>query len=281
MPSWAARGVLYLVVTFALTGLGWAHLSQVDIVVGARGVLVPEGYVRPVQAATGGVVQAVRVREGSAVIRGQMLVQLEAQDQRARLARLREELATCEEQFRQLVASRRPGAETLEKQNRVTQIKSEITGAEFVLAQTTITAPSTGVITKLNVTSPGAVIQPGAQIAAIAPAGARLIVEAQLPNKDLAFVRTGRTAQLKIDAFPFQEYGSVTGKVIAVAPDAQVDDKLGSFYKVTIELSQHRHRSGGPFAQASDNEIITERKSILAIIFEPIRKLKGELNSAS
>jgi multidrug efflux pump subunit AcrA (membrane-fusion protein) len=286
MPSWAARGLLYLVVAFSVIGLGWAHLSQVDIVAEARGVLVPEGYVRPVHAVTGGVVQAVRVREGSTVTRGQMLVQLDAKDQRARLARLREELATCEEQFRLLVASRHPGTESLEKQNRITQLKSEITAAEFILAQTTITAPGTGVITRLNVTAPGTVIQPGVQIAAIAPAGARLIAEAQLPNKDLAFVRTGRTAQLKIDAFPFQEYGGVTGKVIAVAPDAQLDDKIGSFYKVTIELSQSTVIAKGERIPLRPGltltaEIITERKSILAIILEPIRKLKGELKSAS
>ena len=281
LPWWAARGLLYLIVSFVAIALLWAHLSQVDVVAVARGALVPEGRVRPVQAAAGGVVQAVRVREGSGVSRGQMIMQLEAKELRARIGRLREELATSEEQFRQLAATRGPGAETLERQNRVTQLKSEIAGVELALAQATITAPSAGVITKLSVKGPGAVVQPGEQIAAIAPAGARLLVEAQMPNKDMAFTTTGRAAKLKLDAFPFQDYGSVRGTVIAVAPDAEVDERLGSFYKVTIAPEQTSVIARGQTVPlrpglALTAEIVTERKSVLALILDPIRKLKAE-----
>ena len=50
---WAARGLLYVVGGFVLVALIWAHFSVLDVLVQARGRLVPEGYVRPVQAAVG------------------------------------------------------------------------------------------------------------------------------------------------------------------------------------------------------------------------------------
>ncbi len=78
MPWWAARGLVYIIAGFLVTGLLWAYFSQVDVVVQARGTLVPEGYTRPVQAAEGGVVRFLFVRRGETVEPGQPLLQLDA-----------------------------------------------------------------------------------------------------------------------------------------------------------------------------------------------------------
>ena len=69
MPWWASRGLLYLIAGFIITALMWAGLSKVDMVVESRGALVPEGHVQPVQAAGGGIVQSVLVREGETVLK--------------------------------------------------------------------------------------------------------------------------------------------------------------------------------------------------------------------
>ena len=281
LPWWVSRGLLYLIVGFAGIALLWAYFSVIDVVIEARGKLIPEGDVRPVQAATAGVVQFVRVREGDTVTRGQTLLQLDTTELRSRLSKLGDELATSEEQLRQLRAVRGPGTETLDRQNRIAQLKSELAALEQAINHTTINAPVGGVITRLDVRSPRAVVQSGQAVAAIAPTGARLVVEAQIPNKDIAFLEKGMPAKLKFDAFPFQDFGSVAGQVIEVAPDAQVDEHLGSFYKVTI-LPQNSailaHGKNIPLRPglALSVEIVTERKSVLAILLEPFRKLKGE-----
>jgi multidrug efflux pump subunit AcrA (membrane-fusion protein) len=66
-----------LTAVVAVFGL-WAHFSTLDVTATARGQLVPEGSTRAAQAAGGGIVQFVFVREGDAVERGQPLVQLDA-----------------------------------------------------------------------------------------------------------------------------------------------------------------------------------------------------------
>ena len=281
LPWWVSRGLFYLILGFVVVGLLWAYFSVIDIVIEARGKLIPEGDVRPVQAATAGVVQFVRVREGDTVTRGQTLLQLDTTELRSRMSKLGDELVTSEEQLRQLRAVRGPGTETLDRQNRIAQLKSEIAALEQAVNHTTITAPVGGVITRLDVRSPHAVIQSGQAVAAIAPAGVRLVVEAQIPNKDIAFLEKGMPAKLKFDAFPFQDFGSVAGRVSEVAPDSQGDERLGSFYKVTIvpqDTAILAHGKNIPLRPglALSVEIVTERKSVLALLFEPFRKLKGE-----
>ena len=183
--------------------------------------------------------------------------------------------------MRQLRAVRGPGMETLDRQNRLAQLKSEIAALEQAINHTTITAPVGGVITRLDVRSPRAVVQSGQAVAAIAPAGVRLVVEAQIPNKDIAFLEKGMPAKLKFDAFPFQDFGIVAGQVTEVAPDSQGDERLGSFYKVTIvpqDTAILAHGKNIPLRPglALSVEIVTERKSVLALLMEPFRKLKGE-----
>ncbi|HKO96474.1 MAG TPA: HlyD family efflux transporter periplasmic adaptor subunit [Pyrinomonadaceae bacterium] len=279
MPWWATRGLLYLIIAFIFVAFLWAALSMVDVVAESRGALVPEGHVKPVQSVAGGLVQSVLVREGETVAGGQAIVQLDAREMRTRLAKLREELTTSEFQLRQSMSSR-PYPETLEQQNRIARLQSEISAAELAMQHTTVTAPVAGQITTMEVRSAGTVLQPGQTIATIAPAGARLLVEAFVPNKDIAFIEKGLPAKLKFDAFPFQDYGAVEGTVIEISPDAQVKDSL-SFYKVKIVPQKTEIAAKGKSVPLRTGmtltaEIVTERKSILSLILEPFRKLKSK-----
>lgn len=284
LPWWAARGLLYLIVLFVITALMWAGLSMVDVPVEARGALVPEGHVRPVQSAGAGVVQFVFVREGDRVERGQPLVQLDAAEGRARLNKLREEIAASREQLRRLQATG-PVSEALEQQNRIARLEGERVSVETALRQTTLAAPASGLVTTLEVRGPGAVVQAGQTVATVAPSGTPLVVEARLHNKDIAFIEPGMTARLKFDAFPYQDYGTVEGKVTYVSPDAQEDKELGSFYKVNIApertsvVAKGRDIPLRPGLSVTA-DIITERKSVLSLILEPFRKLKGERGGA-
>ena len=99
-PWWAARGLIYLIIAFFVVALLWANFSMMDVVAEARAVLVPEGYVKPVQAAGVGIVQSVLVHEGDNVERGQALVQLDATELRTRLSKLREELTSSRQALR-------------------------------------------------------------------------------------------------------------------------------------------------------------------------------------
>lgn len=280
LPWWASRGLLYIIVAFVVVAILWAIFSKVDIVAESRGTLIPEGYVKLVQTPGSGVVQNIYVREGDTVERGQPLVQLAASEMRTRLTKLREELVTSQAQLRQFMVNR-PVAETMEQQNRIARLQSEISDAELALQHTTITAPVGGLVTMVGLRGGGEVVQAGQTIASIAPSGAHLIVEAHVANKDIAFIEKGSAAKLKFDAFPFQDYGVIEGTVTEVSPDAQPDKDIGSFYKVMIaprqaEIVARQKRIPLRPGLALTAEIVTERKSILSLILEPFRKLKSQ-----
>lgn len=281
LPWWAAQGLLYIIVAAMLVIGGWAYFAKVDIVVTARGSLVPEGYVRPVQTAGSGVVQLVFVRQGETVERGQPLLQLDAAELRTRLSKLRDELKTSQEQLRQLETTG-PVSQALEQKNRIGRLQSEINVAELSLQQTTITSPVAGIITNLNVRAPGSIVQSGQDLATIVPTDAPLVVDAQVPNKDIAFIEKGLPVKLKFDAFPSQDYGTIEGKIIEVSPDAQKDEKSGeSSYKVIIELQQREIKTKDKKIALRPGltltaDIVTERKSVLRQLFAPLNDLSDK-----
>jgi multidrug efflux pump subunit AcrA (membrane-fusion protein) len=280
MPWWASRGLVYIIIGFVIVAFLWAAFSKIDVVAESRGTLVPEGYVKPVQAAGAGIVQTVLAREGDTVELGQPLIQLDATEMRTRLNKLREELTTSEAELRQFMVNK-PVADTMEQQNRITRLQTDIAAAQFALQHTTITAPVAGTLTAMEVRSTGAVLQAGQVIATISPRGARLLVEAHVPNKDIAFIEKGLLAKLKFDAFPFQDYGIVDGAVIEVSPDAQTDKDSSSFYKVMIAPRQTEISAKGKSVALRPGlvltaEIITERKTVLNLILEPFRQLKSQ-----
>ena len=280
MPWWASRGLLYLIIAFIIAALLWANFSMVDITVEARGAFVPEGYVKPVQAVGGGVVQAVFVKEGEQVERGQALVQLDPVELRSRLAKLREEIATSKLML-QRMRVQSPVNETLEQENRIAQLESNAAALEISLQQTTITAPERGVVTALDVRGHGAVLQAGQKIAEIVPAGTRLLAEARVLNRDIGFIEPGLPVKLKLDPFPYQDYGTVPGTILYVSPDAQQDEQLGSYYKVVIAPEQTSITAKGRSIAlrpgiALTADIVTERKSILNLILAPFSKIGNE-----
>jgi HlyD family secretion protein len=211
-----------------------------------------------------------------------MLFHLDTRELRGKVVSLRAELATSEEQLRQQLVMRGPAGDTLERQNRITRLKEELAAAELAISKATITAPIDGTVTALEIQHPGAMVRAGQQLAAIAPSGARLIVEAQVPNARIGFVEKGLPVKIKLDAFPFQDYGSISGTVMEVSPDARTKDQQGSFYRVLIAPSQTTMVNRGKVLKlrpglALTAEIVTERKSVLDLLLEPIRKLRAQV----
>jgi len=284
LPWWAVRSLLYIIIAFILVAFIWAGLVRVDLVAVANGTVIPQGNIKPIQPASSGVVQNVYVKEGDSVEVGDALFQLDAAEMRMRLFKLRQELESSQSQLR-LIMVNRPISETLEQQNRIARLQTEISAAERMFHHTTITSPAKGIITAINVRGPGEVLQQGQTVATIAPGDVPLVVEALLADKDIAFVQKGLPAKLKFEAFPFQNYGVVDGTVIDVSPDATNKNGI-NYYKVTIapsktEISTREKDVMLRPGLSVSAEIVTERRTVLSLMLEPVRKFKSEIVSGS
>ena len=83
-----------------------------------------------------------------------------------------------------------------------------------------IRAPVDGIVQQLAVHTIGGVVQPAQPLMVIVPDGSEVEVEAQVLNRDIGFVHEGQKVRVKLEAFPFTEYGLVDGIVETISRDA-------------------------------------------------------------
>jgi HlyD family secretion protein len=105
-----------------------------------------------------------------------------------------------------------------------------------------------------------------------------------LPNQEAGFIKLGMPVQVKLDAFPYQDFGVVSGKVTSISPDAKTDERLGPVYRVEVALDRNyvaANQQTIPFkaGQTATADIIIRRRRIVDVLLEPFRQLqKGGIN---
>ncbi|MEH2414193.1 HlyD family efflux transporter periplasmic adaptor subunit [Nostoc sp.] len=171
-------------------------------------------------------------------------------------------------------------------QSEVAQTKSQITSTRLQIQQRVVRSPINGVIFELPTTKPGAVVQPGQRIAQIAPKNADFILRANMPNQDSGFLKLGMPVKVKFDAYPFQEYGIVQGKVTWISPDSKViQTPQGNIenYELEITLEQQYVENGNKriplgAGQTANAEVIIRQRRVIDFVLDPFKKLqKGGL----
>lgn len=162
-----------------------------------------------------------------------------------------------------------------QRQEELSSINGQLEQAKKQQAGETITAPVTGTVYKVRAT-PGPV-QPGEELLSILPAGEEILLEVKVRNRDIGFIRPGMQAKVKMATFPFQEFGTIDGKVVQISPNAIVDQELGLVFPTRIQLTQHSIEVQGekvPFTpgMVAQGEIVTRQKSVLTFIIEPVTR---------
>jgi len=170
----------------------------------------------------------------------------------------------------------------------ITQLHSKITEANSLLITAKkqlqhkyLTAPISGTILTLNLKNKGEVVEPGRTVAEIAPEGMPLIVSAFLPNQEAGFVKPGMPVKVKLDAYPYQNYGVISGQVITISADAKSDEKLGEVYQVQVKLDRDhitKNQQTIPFKAglAVDAEIVIRERRIIDVLLDPIKQLQKD-----
>lgn len=166
-------------------------------------------------------------------------------------------------------------------QSEIAQTNNEIKSLQFQLQQRVIRAPITGTIFQFPVQRSGAVVQTGQMVAQIAPQKTPLLVRAQMATQDSGFLREGMPVKLKFDAYPFQDYGVVSGRLSWISPDSKIADK-GTQETFELEITLDK-----PYIQASDRrialtpgqtatvEVIVRQRRVIDFILDPFKQLQS------
>lgn len=111
-------------------------------------------------------------------------------------------------------------AELSESQERLGIAREEVTKARRRSAFQQLRAPVSGTVQQLVVNTVGGVVQPAQPLMVIVPDNAEAVVEAHILNRDIGFIREGQAVRVKLEAFPFTDYGIVPGVVESISRDA-------------------------------------------------------------
>jgi len=151
------------------------------------------------------------------------------------------------------------------------------------LDRTVVRAPVAGTVKQVKVNTVGGVVQPGMDLIEIVPVDETLLVEARVRPADIAFIRPGLEAMIKLSAYDFSIYGGIDGTVEHISADVIVDDRPGaraeSYYLVRVRTRHGSHGAGDrylkiiPGMQATV-DIRTGRKTVLQYLLKPILRAK-------
>ena len=161
-------------------------------------------------------------------------------------------------------------------------LRQKLTLAQDQLSRTVLVAPMKGVVNKLSITTIGGVVKPGEEILQIIPLDDQLLIEARVKPRDIASVRQGLAATVKLSAYDYTIYGSLKAKVVFISADTFKDERSRNpdgdpHYKVTLAVDRaaFTERQKGleirPGMQA-DVELETGGKTILTYLVKPLYK---------
>lgn len=182
----------------------------------------------------------------------------------AQLAQLRSELA------------RSTAKDMAEAQDNSDLRTSEITKTDMRNRLMRLTSPVDGTVQQLAIHTLGGVVEPAQALLVVVPADSTLAIEARVSNKDVGFTRVGQPVRVKIDAFPFTDYGTVEGTLENLSSDSIEDEKLGLIYNARVRLTTVAISNGVANIPLTPGmtvsaEIRTGRRRIIQYLLSPIR----------
>jgi len=155
-------------------------------------------------------------------------------------------------------------------------IEEELVKAEERHRLTQIRSPIDGTVQQLEIHTIGAVVTPAQPLMQIVPEGVGLEFEVWAINRDIGFIYEGQEAEIKVETFSFQRYGTLPAVVTMVATEAVEDPMQGLIYRVMLTAERdyfivgHRQVFLLP-GMAVTAEIKTAQKRVIEFFLDPFR----------
>lgn len=168
--------------------------------------------------------------------------------------------------------------ERSEIQTKIAVNEETIRGAAARQKRNELRAPTDGIVNDVQITTVGGFVNAGEKIMQIVPVGERLLIEARVAPSDIAFIKVGDPANVKVTAYDFSIFGGLRGRVEQISADSIFDEvEREAYYTVLIETDRSYISKGAqklPIVPGMicDVEIITGRRSILSYLFKPVSK---------
>ena len=305
-PFWS-RVLLLAISGSILFGFIYACIARIDEVVMAKGELQAFGAERPIKANISGLISEISIKEGDFVKKGQLLLKFDTRVLSIQQVSLKDKLKSLKRSYKieskinqQLSELALEGAisnlDALRQENKlqeieasIAQVESRIKELNIEIAKIHLRAPLNGRVFNLIPASPGYAASIGETLLKIVPIG-DLEAKIFIPNSDIGFVSPSMKAKVRLDAYPFTQFGSINGEIRSVGDEVLPPNSTYPFPRfpayislnkqfLEVEGIKYKIRSG----QSVSVNIIVRDKPIISIItntieqaFDSLRGIKSD-----
>ncbi len=303
--------VFWIIIVFMFIAALWLYLGKVDVVITARGQIIPDGEEKVVKALEKGIVSDIYVREGDYVQEGDTLVIIKPAEHEPglELNNLREEEAM---NLEKLAADKYRLSIALDRKKRLSQVMdiipknqydeavSEVSSLEHEINSInaslneirnkkeqiekqiqTIKSPVEGYVNTIKIHTIGGVVAQTEELMTIVPKDTKMAIKATVMNQDVGFIKAGMPVSVKVDTYNFQKYGILNGTVTLVSPNSIQDERMGPVFEVYIRpenttLMVEGQEESIKIGMTTTNEIKTEKRRIIEFFIYPLIKYWDE-----
>lgn len=140
-----------------------------------------------------------------------------------------------------------------------------------------IRSPVDGVVQRLAINTIGGVAQPGQEVVDIVPTDDALVVETKIAPQDIAFLRPGLPATIKLTAYDFSIYGGLDAQLEHISADTTTDEEGNTYYRVRVRTEDSAEAEAvdvipGMTAQV---DILTGKRTVMQFLLKPVLRAWG------
>ncbi|MCP4487569.1 MAG: HlyD family efflux transporter periplasmic adaptor subunit [Gammaproteobacteria bacterium] len=217
---------------------------------------------------------------------------------KADLSIAREELVELEARSQELRSLEKQFSIQLEEQqvqideyvsNHSLKIRNDISNTKFEIrrliskkqklvneiALSDVKASMNGVIQDISIPGPTVVVQSGQILARLVPKEQVKEFEVLVGNREIGFVKVGQKAMIKIDTYPFERYGTISGVIDDIASDAVYLKEKGWLYKGKVRPEKYHMLVDGrvlplKLGETAIVDLVLGKRRLIDRILEPV-----------
>ena len=163
-----------------------------------------------------------------------------------------------------------------ENDTQLIEIESNLEKYQLSIAYQDITAPVSGYVNSISVNTIGETVTSAQELVTIVPDDTSVEMVCYVQNMDIADVEEGMTAEIKLEAYPYNKFDTISGTVKYISPSSFVSEQLGSVYLVKLEIENSNEEIHVISGLSGTVEIKTDKRTVMEYFLDPIIKGFGE-----
>ena len=170
-----------------------------------------------------------------------------------------------------------------ESLREISDLERQLVEVEDTIAKEKLSAPVSGIVFGMVPSSSGYAASAGETLVKVVPGG-EIEAKIYITNKDVGFMKPGMKAQIRVDAFPYTQFGSITGALKSVGtlplePDQQNPmPRFPAYVKIDKEyLEKDGEKYNISAGQSVQVNLILRDKRVISLLTDAVQKALDSL----